>query len=74
MVACSSCGPAELETTETAEEVEEDPYPFATWESCSQSEGDHPCNFTLLDQSDEEVFIIRLLWKCHCSRLQRNVV
>jgi thiol-disulfide isomerase/thioredoxin len=54
LVACSSCGPAELQTTETAE-IEEDPYPFATWESCSQSEGDHPCNFTLLDQSDEEV-------------------
>lgn len=54
LVACSSCGPAELQTTETAE-VEEDPYPFATWESCSQAVGDHPCNFTLLDQNDEEV-------------------
>lgn len=52
LVACASCGPAELETTETAVE---DPYPFATWETCSQAIGDHPCNFTLPDQNGEEV-------------------
>lgn len=51
-MACASCGPAELETTETAVE---DPYPFATWETCSQAIGDHPCNFTLPDQNGEEV-------------------
>ena len=51
LVACSSCGPTELQTAETAE-VEEEPYPFVTWDTCSQSEGDHPCNFTLLDQNN----------------------
>ena len=52
LTACSACGPGELKT-ETAGPP--DPYPFATWETCSQVVGDHPCNFTLLDQNDEEV-------------------
>ena len=53
LFACSACGPAELEAE--IPEVEVDPYPFATWETCSQTEGDHPCNFTLLDQNNEDV-------------------
>ncbi len=52
LTACSSCGPAELNTSDSAPEV---PYPFATWDDCSQTVGDHPCNFTLKDQNDEEV-------------------
>lgn len=54
MTACSpGCGPAELKTpTDTAPE---EPYPFATWDECSQDVGDHPCNFTLKDQADEDV-------------------
>jgi thiol-disulfide isomerase/thioredoxin len=53
-MACSSCGPAELET-ESAAVVEEEPWPFVTWEDCSQAVGDHPCNFTLLDQDNKEI-------------------
>ncbi len=52
-LACSSCGPAELRTNDTVAAV--NPYPFATWETCSQTVGEHPCNFTLSDQDDEEV-------------------
>ncbi len=51
LTACSACGPAQLEV----DSVEVDPYPFATWESCSQAVGEHPCNFTLKDQHDEDV-------------------
>lgn len=53
-VACSSCGPAELKT-ETEETAEPEPWGFATWEDCSQVVGDHPCNFTLLDQDNNEI-------------------
>ena len=49
---CGACNPAELETSEV-EETE--PYPFATWESCSAEIGSHPCNFTLVNQHEEEV-------------------
>lgn len=52
LTACSACGPADLKT-ETA--APDDPYPFAVWEDCSQVAGDHPCNFTLKDQNDEDV-------------------
>ncbi len=51
LTACSACGPAELES----DTVKADPYPFAVWETCSQTTGDHPCNFSLKDQHDEEV-------------------
>ena len=52
--ACSSaCGPAELKTEDSTKE--EDPYAWATWEDCSQTEGDHPCNFTLKDQNGNDV-------------------
>ena len=52
---CNSCGPAELETPEDTQEEEVLPYEWATWETCSQIEGDHPCNFTLHDQNGNEV-------------------
>lgn len=32
-----------------------DPFPFATWEDCSQELGANPCNFTLANQSGEAV-------------------
>jgi len=49
---CGACNPAELET----EEIEDtEPYPFATWESCASTIGDHPCNFTLVNQEGSEV-------------------
>jgi|ETNvirnome_2_300_1030623.scaffolds.fasta_scaffold25046_2 thiol-disulfide isomerase/thioredoxin len=53
LTACSACHP-NLESTDN-DSVVENPYPFAVWETCSQAEGDHPCNFTLLNQYDEEV-------------------
>jgi len=54
LTACSACGPTELHT-DSSEAVNKDPYPFATWETCSQTVGDHPCNFTLKNQNDEDV-------------------
>ncbi len=53
LTACSSCGPAELKVP--MDTAPESPWPFATWDECSQEVGAHPCNFTLKDQSDEEV-------------------
>ena len=49
--ACSSCAQDGKQT----DSVSTDPYPFATWDECSQVVGDHPCNFTLKDQHDEDV-------------------
>lgn len=55
-LACNACGPAELKTSvDTAPEVPEDPYPWATWETCAHNIGDNPCNFSLMDQNDEQV-------------------
>ena len=55
-IACSSCGPADLDVDGLSEDSRsEDPYPFATWETCSQNVGDHPCNFTLEDQNGNSV-------------------
>tara|TARA_A100001011_G_scaffold285637_1_gene296186 strand:- start:53 stop:652 length:600 start_codon:yes stop_codon:yes gene_type:complete len=55
-IACSSCGPADLNTKGTdGDSSIEDPYSFATWETCSQNVGDHPCNFTLEDQNGNGV-------------------
>lgn len=55
-LACNSCGPAELETSvDTSPDVPEEPYPWATWETCAHNIGDNPCNFTLMDQHGEEV-------------------
>ena len=55
-LACNSCGPAELKTSvDTAPEVPEDPYPWATWETCAHNIGDNPCNFSLMDQHGNEV-------------------
>ncbi len=53
-MACSACGPAEVETDggQDSEEVE---YPFVSWDTCSQKSGDHPCNFTLKDQHGNDV-------------------
>ena len=35
--------------------VEEEKWPFATWEECSQWVDNHPCNFELMDQNGEMV-------------------
>jgi thiol-disulfide isomerase/thioredoxin len=52
-MACTSCEPAKLQTEDVI--IPEEPWAFATWEDCSQVVGDHPCNFTLLDQDNKEV-------------------
>jgi len=44
----------EVETTDT-EQVVEDPYSWATWDDCAHTVGDHPCNFSLMDQHEETV-------------------
>ena len=55
-IACNACGPAELKTSvDTAPEVPEDPYPWATWETCAHNIDDNPCNFSLMDQNGEQV-------------------
>ena len=54
----SSCGPAEVVTSEDdseSSESSESERLWMTWETCSQIPGDHPCNFTLPDQSGEDV-------------------
>ena len=49
-IACGACGPSEV-TVDTSPEVPEDPYPWATWETCAHNIGDNPCNFSLMDQN-----------------------
>jgi len=48
VLGCSSCI-GELEVEEGISESSP-----ITWESCSQSMGDHPCDFTLTDQAGDE--------------------
>ena len=47
-IACNACGP------EPEPEVELMPWEEADW-TCSNQEGDHPCDFTLRDQHDADV-------------------
>ncbi len=54
LTACQACGPAELKTPDVSTEAQ-DPYPWAVWEECSNTEGSNPCNFTLADQNGVEV-------------------
>ena len=44
----------EVETTDS-EQIIEDPYSWATWDDCAHNAGDHPCNFSLMDQHEETV-------------------
>jgi thiol-disulfide isomerase/thioredoxin len=63
-LACNACGPAELKTSvDTAPEVPEDPYPWATWETCAHNLGDNPCNFSLMDQNGAQVELYELYGK-----------
>jgi thiol-disulfide isomerase/thioredoxin len=56
-IGCSACNPTPKgdDNPEETATVEAEPYPWATWEDCSQVEGDHPCNFTLQDQNGNDV-------------------
>jgi thiol-disulfide isomerase/thioredoxin len=47
----SACAPTKVNFGETDEAVN-DPI---TWTECSQNIGDHPCNFTLKDQNDNDI-------------------
>ena len=51
--ACSSCAPnLNSSGNDTSGDVE---YPFETWETCGHNLGEHPCNFTLKNQDNEDV-------------------
>ena len=57
LTACASCSQnieSENDTASNGENGSEE-YSFATWETCSQNMGDHPCNFTLTDQNGNDV-------------------
>ncbi len=48
--------PANLDVETSEESVsEEDLRSWHTWEDCGQMPGENPCNFTLLDQNNDEV-------------------
>jgi len=51
LIGCNGCGP----TPVIIDDGEQDPYPFATWDSCDAEVGSHPCNFSLKDQNGNEV-------------------
>jgi len=51
-----ACSAPNLESTESESlPIEEDSRSWVTWETCSQIPGDHPCNFVLQDQDNNEV-------------------
>ena len=54
LMACSSCI-SSLEGKDDTSNNDTEEYSFATWETCSQAFGDHPCNFTLQDQHGNDV-------------------
>lgn len=51
---CSSCS-AELKTTGNDSSVANpaDDRSFVTWETCGQQEGEHPCDFSMVDQNGD---------------------
>jgi thiol-disulfide isomerase/thioredoxin len=65
-IGCGACGPAEVEITDDSAIVgigqpttpvplePQDPYPWATWETCAHDIGNNPCNFELMDQYGEQ--------------------
>ena len=55
LTACSACTPDVTSSTDTSENNSSGEYSWATWDTCSQDIGDHPCNFTLENQHGEEV-------------------
>ena len=62
--ACASCqtdknkpsAPESTAAVDSAEDTQSEPHgwDFATWEDCSPLVGEHPCNFTLIDQNGED--------------------
>ena len=54
----TAIGPTQIGDDTSSSECEpepEDPYPWATWETCAHDIGDNPCNFSLMDQHGETV-------------------
>jgi len=51
--ACSSCVPSLSNPGDDTSGDEE--YSFVTWDTCGHNFGDHPCNFTLKNQNNEDV-------------------
>ena len=54
VVGCSSCEPSNVLTNDDDSAVIEVVEPTVTWEDCGGNLGDHACDFTFKDQSDEE--------------------
>ncbi len=55
-VSLSSCGPAKLKNTDMDTSSDNiDTRDWMTWDECAHNIGDHPCNFTLLNNKNEEV-------------------
>jgi hypothetical protein len=50
-----SCNPAKLNSDAEDSFSKVDDRSWLTWEECGQQVGQHPCNFTLLDNNGEEV-------------------
>jgi hypothetical protein len=58
IMACGACEPPKVEIAPIAagqDTQQAEPYPWATWEECSQLIGSHPCNFILQDQNGNTV-------------------
>tara|TARA_X000001388_G_C2230463_1_gene122972 strand:+ start:2142 stop:2720 length:579 start_codon:yes stop_codon:yes gene_type:complete len=49
-----SCA-ANLEVAKETADADSEKWPFAVWEECSSNLESHPCNFTLLNEKNEEV-------------------
>jgi|TARA_Y100000310_G_scaffold491_3_gene705 thiol-disulfide isomerase/thioredoxin len=55
VLASTGCSACTNQLESDSSDVVTEPYPWATWEECSQKIDDHPCNFSLQDQNGEEV-------------------
>tara|TARA_Y100001963_G_scaffold150485_1_gene231659 strand:+ start:332 stop:928 length:597 start_codon:yes stop_codon:yes gene_type:complete len=56
----TACEPSELKTDEGNVDNIEVPQSPITWSECGSTEGDHPCDFTLIDQSGNTVNLYEL--------------
>ena len=65
LILMAACGPSELKTTasESSDTEVADPYPWATWETCSHNLGDNPCNFSLIDHTGKTVELYQFYGK-----------
>jgi thiol-disulfide isomerase/thioredoxin len=53
-VGCTNSGNDDFVYAIDTVETGEPEYPFATWDDCSGKVGEHPCNFTLKDQTGQD--------------------